>query len=145
MFRFREINDDKTITDVVTYIETANVYKDSDENLFDLWLYNRNGDSWVFEIESKDYLDKVLYFIETESYKDFNKLNLLGYDFEGILESFDEQVSDISERIDQQKDKKADKDKLAQLNSIQMDIDSLQQTFDGFFAFADDLSLKNNR
>lgn len=130
MFRFREINENKSITDVIINIETTRYYLE-DDNTFCLYLFNFVGDSWIFRVKDKQYLDNVLLCIENNDYVSFNALNMLGYAFNGICDFFQSEIDELTN--------------LKQENKLkQKQIDEMQDRIK-FFDFADDLSLKNNK
>ena len=130
MFRFREINEDKSITDVITNIETTRYYLE-DDNTFCLYFFNSIGDSWIFKVKNKQYLDNVMLCIANNDYVSFNALNMLGYDFDGICDFFQSEIDYLTN--------------LKQENKLkQKQIDEMQERIK-FFDFADDLSLKNNK
>lgn len=130
MFRFREINENKSITDVIINIETTRYYLE-DDNTFCLYLFNFVGDYWIFRVKDKQYLDNVLLCIENNDYVSFNALNMLGYDFNGICDFFQSEFDELTN--------------LKQENKLkQKQIDEMQDRIK-FFDFADDLSLKNNK
>ena len=130
MFRFREINEDKSITDVITNIETTRYYLE-DDNTFCLYFFNSIGDSWIFKVKDKQYLDNVMLCISNNDYVSFNALNMLGYDFDGICDFFQSEIDYLTN--------------LKQENKLkQKQIDEMQERIK-FFDFADDLSLKNNK
>ena len=130
MFRFREINENKSITDVIINIETTRYYLE-DDNTFCLYLFNFVEDYWIFRVKEKQYLDNVLLCIENNDYVSFNALNMLGYDFNGICDFFQSEIDELTN--------------LKQENKLkQKQIDEMQDRIK-FFDFADDLSLKNNK
>lgn len=83
MYKFRELLDDKTVTDVVTNIESVRTDIEED-GTYSLFIQNKLGIEWTFCIKDKEFLYRIISCIANENYIAFNALNLLGYDMDNL-------------------------------------------------------------